>query len=146
MADEIIEFLIRAKRATYAGKGAETDSSRPASHDLQYQEDTRYYYDTYLGGRQFAGEEAVWEDGKPMWAMNYCGRVLSEEFDGDFLKEALFRVPKEIPYRGPLFYEREGYRYNCEVAGNFEWFSGDEVIYKNDLKVYECLFHGGMII
>lgn len=34
--DEIIAFLIRAKKSTYAGKGAETASSRPESHDLEY--------------------------------------------------------------------------------------------------------------
>ena len=36
MDNRIIDFLIRAKKATYAGKGAETESSRPESHDLIY--------------------------------------------------------------------------------------------------------------
>ena len=58
--DEVIEFLMRAKRATYAGKGAETVPSRPESHDLEYREGELRYIDTYLGGAQFAGEEAVW--------------------------------------------------------------------------------------
>ncbi len=38
MDDSIIRFLIRAKQATYAGKGAETVPSRPGSHDLAYGE------------------------------------------------------------------------------------------------------------
>ena len=46
----IIDFLIKAKKATYAGKGAETASSRPQSHDLIYEEGGLTYYDTYLGG------------------------------------------------------------------------------------------------
>ena len=50
MDKRIIEFLIRAKKATYAGKGAETASSRPESHDLVYREDDLMYLDTYLGG------------------------------------------------------------------------------------------------
>ncbi|WP_242975916.1 hypothetical protein [Desulfosporosinus sp. FKB] len=33
----IIEFLIEAKRATYAGNGPEKLSSRPNSHDLEYE-------------------------------------------------------------------------------------------------------------
>ena len=75
MDREITAFLIRAKRATYAGKGAETSPSRTGSHDLVWQEGDLTYYDTYLGGREFAGEEALWKDGVPFWSMNYIGRV-----------------------------------------------------------------------
>lgn len=32
------------------------------------------YYDTYLGGEKFAGEEALWISGNPYWSMNYVGR------------------------------------------------------------------------
>ena len=60
MDKQIIGFLIRAKQATYAGKGAETVSSRVKSHDLVYREEDYVYYDTYLGGDKFAGEEALW--------------------------------------------------------------------------------------
>lgn len=60
MDKQIIGFLIRAKQATYAGKGAETVSSRVKSHDLVYREEDYMYYDTYLGGDKFAGEEALW--------------------------------------------------------------------------------------
>ena len=60
MNKNIIDFLITAKKNTYAGKGAETTSSRVKSHDLVYSEDNMMYYDTYLGGEKFAGEEALW--------------------------------------------------------------------------------------
>ena len=39
MREKIIDFLITAKKSTYAGKGAETTSSRVKSHDLVYSED-----------------------------------------------------------------------------------------------------------
>ena len=39
MSKNVVEFLIRAKKATYAGKGGQINSSRPNSHDLQYSED-----------------------------------------------------------------------------------------------------------
>ena len=87
--DEIIQFLMRAKRATYAGKGAETASSRPSSHDLEYREGDLMYLDTFLGGERFAGEEALWIGDVPYWSMNYVGRVTGTPFSGDFLKEAL---------------------------------------------------------
>ncbi len=93
----IVDFLIRAKRATYAGKGAETAPSRPGSHDLVYREGELMYYDTYLGGLRFAGEEALWISGAPYWSMNYAGRVTGAPFSGDFLKEALLHVPGACP-------------------------------------------------
>ncbi len=43
MRTSIIEFLIEAKKATYAGKGAESPISRPKSHDLEYKKDSLTY-------------------------------------------------------------------------------------------------------
>ena len=142
----IIEFLIKAKRRTYAGKGPEVNPSRPASHDLQYAEGDLLYIDTYLGGYKFAGEEALWKKGQPFWAMNYCGRTISNEFDGDFLKEALLNAPSEKPFRGPEKYIKGAFTYQCFVDGDFKWFSGYEEIHKENMKVYECIFHGGEVI
>ena len=45
MDRKVVEFLIRAKKATYAGKGAETSSSREKSHDLVYRDGDYMYYD-----------------------------------------------------------------------------------------------------
>ena len=139
----IIDFLIRAKKATYAGKGAEVDASRPNSHDLLYEEGSLKYIDTYLGSRKFAGEEAIWKDDVPFWSMNYIGRVLGADFSGDFLKEALTLVPEETPFRGPTLHKNGDYSYICKVDGDFHWFSGFEEIYYQYTKVYECIFHGG---
>ena len=145
MDKRIVDFLIRAKKATYAGKGAETESSRPGSHDLIYREDDLMYYDTYLGGDKFAGEEAIWVDGKIQYAMNYLGRVLEQQFSGDFLKEALRKADKKMPYRGPEYYHAGEYTYRCKVTGDFTWFQGYEEIYRNETKTYECVFHGGTL-
>ena len=145
MDQQVIAFLIRAKRATYAGKGAETAPSRMKSHDLAYREGEYLYYDTYLGGEKFAGEEALWICGNPVWSMNYVGRVTGEGFSGDFLKEALLHVPEEEPYRGPREYASGDYAYRCETAGDFGWFQGRETISLHGEQIYECFFHGGMI-
>ena len=145
MDKKIVEFLIRAKRATYAGKGAETESSRVGSHDLVYREDDLMYYDSYLGGEKFAGEEALWRSDIPFWSMNYVGRVIGDPFSGDFLKEALLHVPEEQPYRGPKQYASGDYTYRCDIDGCFEWFQGEEVIEYQGRLIYECFFHGGAI-
>ena len=144
-AASLVAFLMRAKRATYAGKGAESPSSRPCSHDLAYAEGELSYIDTYLGGSHFAGEEAIWHAGKPIWAMNYAGRVTGENFSGDFLKAALLRVPADSPYRGPAVYTEGDYVYRCRTEGSFDWFHGQESISYKGQRIYECRFHGGRI-
>lgn len=143
--ENIIEFLRVAKRSTYAGNAAQIQSSRPNSHDLEYVEGNLRYIDTYLGGEQFIGEEALWKDNIPFWSMNYTGRITGEGFSGRFLKEVLSLVPKENPYRGPMVYQNGQYKYHCIVNGEFKWFQGYEEIYFDDTKVYECFFHGGTI-
>ncbi len=138
-------FLLLAKRCTYAAKAPESEPSRPGSHDLRYEDGDWLYIDTYLGGTNFAGEEAVWKDGVPIWAMNYCGRVMGEGFSGDFLKAALMRVPEDAPYRGPIEYQDGPHLYCNTCAGDPSWFYGREEIFKSGVCVYECVYHGGQI-
>ena len=145
MDKELVDFLIRAKQATYAGKGAETASSRVKSHDLIYREGDYMYYDTYLGGDKFAGEEALWISEIPYWSMNYVGRVIGEKFSGDFLKEALLQVPEDKPFRGPDEFTDSDYTYKCDIDGDYEWFRGKEIISYQGTLIYECYFHGGII-
>ena len=141
----LVEFLIRAKKATYAGKGTETISSREKSHDLTYRDGDYMYYDTYLGTGKFAGEEALWIKNTPFWSMNYIGRVIGGPFSGDFLKEALLHVPEDKPFRGPETYSNGDYAYLCETEGTFEWFHGKETICYKGSQIYECIFHGGLV-
>jgi len=145
MKQELIDFLCKGKRNTYAAHGGEVAPSRPNSHDLQYIEGDYKYIDTYLGGERFIGEEAVWECDQPVWAMNYSGRVLGEGFSGDFLKEALLHVSPEYPYRGPFIYRSGEFTYHCIVTGDIEWYQGYEEIFISDKKVMECYFHGGIV-
>jgi len=141
----LLGFLARASRETYAGYGEEAAPSRPASHDYRYSEGKWLYLDTWLGGQSFAGEEAVWFDGKAVYAMNYCGRVLGEDFSGDFLKAALRAAPEAAPFRGPARYEDGDNCYECTLNGGLDWFQGYEEIRFQGIKVYECFFHGGLL-
>lgn len=141
----LVLFLLEAKKQTYAGKGSECTASRPNSHDYRYEDGDLLYIDTYIGGEYFSGEEAIWVNEVPVYAMNYCGRVLAKEFNADFLKAALREVPKEKPYRGPAFYQEGEYVYSCKVSGDLGWYQGYEEIYYNNNVVYECYFHGGLV-
>lgn len=142
---EIIEFLCRAKINTYAGSKNKVKSSRPNSNDLMYKEGNLKYIDSYLGSDKFIGEEGIWINEEPYWGMNYYGRVIGEGFSGSFLKEALRLVEVTRPFRGPIVYQKGDYTYHCIVEGEFKWFKGQEEIYFKDKKIYECIFHGGVV-
>ena len=143
--DELIDFRLEANVNTYAAFKNEVDPTRPGSHDFRYEKGNFMYHDTYVGGEEFAGEEAVWKDGDTVYAMNYLGRVLGDGFSGNFLKEALRAADKKMPYRGPEVYQSGEYTYRCKVTGDFTWFQGCEEIYLEDTNVYECVFHGGLV-
>lgn len=143
--NKLIDFRLEANVNTYAAYMNETDSTRLDSHDFEYSNGPYTYHDTYVGGEQFAGEEAIWLDGKIQYAMNYLGRVLEQRFSGDFLKEALRKADKKMPYRGPEYYQSGEYTYKCNVTGDIRWFQGYEEIYCNNIRVYECFFHGGIM-
>ena len=142
---KLIDFRLEANVNTYAAYMNETTATRLDSHDFTYSSGPYTYHDTYVGGEKFAGEEAIWLDGKIQYAMNYLGRVLDQQFSGDFLKEALRKADKNMPYRGPEYFQSGEYTYKCSVTGDFTWFQGCEEIYCNNTRVYECYFHGGIM-
>ena len=143
--EQLIEFRLEANVNTYAAYANETESTRLDSHDFTYSNGSYTYHDTYVGGEQFAGEDAIWYKGKVQYAMNYVGRVIGRQFSGDFLKEALRSADRKMPCRGPEYYRSGEYIYKCNMVGDFTWFQGYEKIYCNNESVYECYFHGGLM-
>lgn len=109
--EQLIEFRLEANVNTYAAYANETESTRLDSHDFTYSNGSYTYHDTYVGGEQFAGEEAIWYKGKAQYAMNYVGRVIGQQFSGDFLKEALRSADRKMPFRGPEYYQSREYIY-----------------------------------
>lgn len=145
--EQLAAFLLLAKRNTYAGKGKEeAESCRLESHDYCFRKAPFVYHDSFFGTNIFTGQELVYENNIPVWSMNYLGRVVEKGFSADFLKEALFVGDEKNPYRGPLLYSNGEYTYHNLVKGTFEWYEGFEEIFYGGNKVYECRYHGGMLI
>jgi len=152
--DDFVDFLLEAKRATYAAGAPELAvASRPGSKDLPYRRGPWSYLDGYYGGEAFSGEEAVWHDDgsdarAPVWSMNYYGTLLGPDIDDDFsrcLKAALAAAPRAAPYRGPELFRLGEYTFVCRWAGGLEFFSGEEEIFRGETPVYRLFFHGGKI-
>jgi hypothetical protein len=146
--ERFFHFLISAKKATYAGRGPQSDPSRPGSHDLHYSQPPFLYIDTYLGGFHFIGEEAVWVADNPIWGMNYYGRMLVKEIPsgfGDFLKNCLLRIPDDAPYRGPVEFHEGNFDYINKWSGDLRSFEGEEWIHHRGAAIYRLAYHGGEV-
>lgn len=103
---ELNEFLVKAKKNTYAksGEGGET-KLEDGTRELTYEEGGFKYRDRYFGSKDFVGEEIVWKNNQPIWGMNYYGFMLPAPVDSkkflQFLKKALSAVEPSKPFRGP---------------------------------------------
>ena len=153
MNTKLYEFLIEAKKQTYANENIKKQlSSRKGSYDYEYKTGEMTYHDTYFGGTNFMGEEVVYlSSDSPIWGMNYYGITLdenlSEEAVDKALRPALMKVGEDdiIPVRGPKEYINGEYKYTFEVNGDLNYFEGVETIYKDKTKVYVLKCHGGII-
>lgn len=151
---EFIAFLLEARRRTYAAQGDEASVAPllPGSRQLEHREGGWLYRDIYFGGACFVGQETVYADGNPVWAMGYAGGMVGATIDPAdtarvyaFLRQALRAVTPEHPYRGPSTCSEGPYLYTNESRGGLERFWGVEVITCTGRPVYELRYAGGML-
>lgn len=147
---QLHQFIVRAKAATYVGDGMKTESCRPGSHDLKFEEGSFSYLDSYFGGSDFIGQEVVYYLGEPVWAMNYYGRILAPEKikaaeAGMVIKESLSRLYWEGRFLGGFEHVTQHGTYVDTNQGDPESFTGVEWIIRENSKVYELFYHGGLV-
>lgn len=150
MIDRLNDFIVRAKAATYIGSGLECISCRSGSHDLEFREGNYRYLDSYFGAANFIGEEVVYYEEMPVWAMNYYGCILVPERitaqeTGEILKKSLSLLYKENRFLGGWEYSDGRDKYQDANNGDLTSFIGKEWIERERIKVYELIYHGGLI-
>jgi hypothetical protein len=148
--DSLNAFIVRAKAATYVGDGKQVPPCRSGSHDLRFSDGRWSYHDSYFGGSDFIGEEVVYFDQKPIWAMNYYGRILREDLitaaqAGQIIKASLSRMYREGRFLGGFEHTEHGLTYIDASNGNVECFRGHELIRLGQETAYELDYHGGLI-
>jgi hypothetical protein len=149
--EELNTFIVKAKSVTYVGNGQPIPSCRPGSHDLKFTEEGWAYLDSYFGGRDFLGEEVVYFNGKPVWAMNYYGRILRSDLitpaqAGQVIQASLSKMYLEGRFLGGFEYTHEGFIYMDANEGDLTSFRGRETISRSGETAYELFYHGGLIL
>jgi hypothetical protein len=149
------EFLVEAKRKTYAGLDDDATIAAPllpGSKQLQHRDGDLSYRDIYFGMRFFVGQETVQAGTGAIWSMSYSGGVVPAVIDrGEFLaiyaflRQALLAIRDDRPFRGPLQFEEDSFRYVNVSSGDVAEFHGEEQILRGGLKVYGLRYGGGLL-
>ena len=148
--NELNTFIVRAKAATYVGDGEHVAPCRSGSHDLRFSDGKWEYHDSYFGGSDFIGEEVVYCDGKPVWAMNYYGRILRDDLltaarAGQMVKTSLSQLYREDRFLGGFEHVENDLAYVDTNEGDPHSFHGREFIHRAQELAYELVYHGGLI-
>lgn len=146
---DLKQFIFDASRATYAsGDDSIRKKQSDGSTTIEFVEGGFTLHDNYFGGEPYGGREVVFYQEKAVWMMVYYGVVHIKNSNTEvygFLTEALRNTTVEMPYRGPLLYEKENWKYENKFSGALENFSGTEKIYRDGECVYEASYMGGLV-
>lgn len=157
---KLTDFIYKSKLLGFAktdNKVSQSDgSSIYSNRELPW-----LYTDTYCGNTIERGNEDVYYDMVLVWSMQYRGGYYipywgNAETLSTFLKEALLKIPKEFPIRGPkefisdrVMFENktiEGkFTYHNQWEGNIGHFIGREFIYWKDNLVFYHDYIGGIV-
>ena len=149
--EDLNTFIVKAKAATYVGDGQQTQSCRLGSHDLKFEDGPFSYLDSYFGGSDFIGQEVAYYKDRPVWAMNYYGRILQPDLitaaeAGKMIKDSLSKMyADESRFLGGFEHTTGNLRYTDTSQGEVASFMGKEWIARDNVKVYELDYHGGLI-
>jgi Domain of unknown function (DUF5680) len=129
--DGLEEFIVTAKRATYAAGAAKSLPYRLGTSDIQFREGRWSYLDSYVGEADFLGQEIVYLDRVPVWSMAYHGFLQSPRIDsttaGRVVQAALTRLYDEGRFLGGFSTDVDGSR-----------FTGREWIESQDERCTRC--------
>jgi hypothetical protein len=151
---ELSDFLVEAKRRTYAAQGddATVAPSLPGSKQLEYRSTAFSYRDIYFGMSRFVGQEVVSREGAPLWSMAYAGGLILAAAQPaearpifGFLRKALLLVEPQRPFRGPAAFASDGFDYVNESDGDVVAFRGTEWISRDGVALYRLDYAGGLL-
>jgi catechol 2,3-dioxygenase-like lactoylglutathione lyase family enzyme len=149
---ELVDFLLKAKRATYAAFDGQNKVKTPAlsgSKQLEYRDGPFLYRDVYFGEEFFAGQEVVYHNDVAIWTMTYAGGFVGDQTGTPEFNEvfggALRQVAADRPYRGPNQYRVGNLEYTDYTQGDLARFSGREMITREGQPVYALRYMGGLL-
>jgi len=148
---ELKDFLVKAKKVTYAAGGnIEEKVNLDMSTTFLFEDGDWKYHDNYFGGEPYGGREVVHYKESPVYIMTYYGDVkliapvvLEQVYE--VLIGALNLITSDYPYRGPKRFEKGDFVYTNSHEGEIDSFSGEEIIVYKDQEIYRAKYMGGFV-
>ena len=149
--EKLCEFLVKAKKATYAaGDAAQKTKELDQSTTIVFEQGDWKYHDNYFGGEPYGGRVVVFFQDAPVYMMVYYGWIWEsvKDVSGVYktLQGALSLIPQDKPFRGPKEFSQDGLKYENTFQGEIGNFSGQEtIVSENGEKIYEASYMGGLV-
>ncbi len=147
--DSLRKFLIESNKAGYfSGEEKKWIKEPNNSTTIPYVRGPWRAHDNFFGGEPYGGRLVIFYENKPVWIMVYYGYIAKEEDTNPIysvLRNALMKMPDDIPLRGPSEYKEGNLIYTNRSEGNLEQFSGEESINRDNKKLYKSNYRGGLV-
>jgi len=145
--DKLKKFIIESRENTYAADSKQIENPRiSGSVQLEYQKADYFYQDIYFAGSKiFIGQETVYFNNRPVWAMNYLGDIAKQEILS-FLKLSLLKLSQECRFGKKCQFEKRELEYQDNGQGELDLFSGKESIYQKNKNIYNLTYQGGLLL
>ncbi len=148
---DLTNFLFNARGKTNAKAGGQIVPAVEGTEQAEYSEGDWTYKDIYFNGKNsFAGTDAVYYQGKPVWASSYYARYtnISEEELDEILRKSIKEHPEVNAWKKIEKTVIDGYEYeNIPNSENqsIERVSGIERISNNGNEIYLLYYAGGLL-
>lgn len=143
------QFLVDSNKAGYAsGKEKKWIKESDNSTTIPFEKGSWKSHDNFFGGEPYGGRTTVFYEGKPYWIMVYYGWVkkgVETNSVYGILRNALIRMPKNHPLRGPKKYKEGEFVYSNSWEGEVDKFSGEEQIIQGKKQIYKASYIGGLV-
>ena len=144
-----VSFLVEAKTQGYSSGVTYLPGLITGTKEFTYEKGRMKYIDIYSGSLYFLGQELIMEGNAPQWGMVYSGGIMDANYGTkevyDFLRDALKRVPQDLPLRGKEFFSNSKFVYKNLTEGDLGHFLGYETIEHEENLIYELHYSGGFI-
>lgn len=146
----LTNFLIEARKNTYASAGGKVKPVFPGLEQLEYKKDKWLYRDIFnIGNGIFMGLETVYFENKPVLSVSYYGnfKSITEEETDNILRKALMENSDTVRLWNNVEWSLDNYKYTCTIdaPGSIDEFAGSESITKDGKQVYFFYYAGGFI-
>jgi hypothetical protein len=150
--EKIANILFKGRSQTNAKAGGQVIPAINGTEQTEYAEGDWLYRDIYFNGKNsFSGIDAVYFQGKPVWASSYFGKFkeINEEKLDEILRRVIIDHPITNAWQKVELQKYDDYEYENipdSEDKTIDEVSGVEQILKDGKEIYTLYYAGGILV